>query len=198
MAVIFNTLLDQSGLGVASASDINGDGLADLIVGARSSDPAAGSQAGRSYVIFGSTAGTLSQTAVDQLGGGGNDTLTGSVVSETLVAGAGNDTLIGNGGADVLYGGAGDDRIEVNADNIAKLGAGVTDGNYARVDGGGGIDTLAVSGAGVSLNLAAIANQGGASPSSASRIESIERIDITGSVDNSLTVGLLDVQDMQG
>ena len=46
---------DESGWSVASAGDVNGDGLADLIVGARSSDPAVGTNAGRSYVVFGKT-----------------------------------------------------------------------------------------------------------------------------------------------
>ena len=38
---------EQSGFSVASAGDVNGDGLADLIVGAYRSDPAAGSNADR-------------------------------------------------------------------------------------------------------------------------------------------------------
>jgi hypothetical protein len=189
---------DQSGRSVASAGDVNGDGLADLIVGAERSDPAAGSNAGRSYVIFGSTTGAFSETAVDQLGTAGDDVLTGSAVAETLVGGAGNDTLIGNGGADVLYGGAGDDTFVLNADNVAQLAAGVTDGRLARIDGGSGIDTLRLDGENILLDLTVIANQGGSSPSSASRIESIERIDITGSGDNILTVGLSDVLDMAG
>ena len=46
---------DNSGYSVSSAGDINGDGLADLIVGAYQADPAAGTDAGRSYVVFGKT-----------------------------------------------------------------------------------------------------------------------------------------------
>lgn len=43
---------DQSGRSVASAGDINGDGLADLIVGAYRADPN-GTFSGSSYVVFG-------------------------------------------------------------------------------------------------------------------------------------------------
>jgi len=188
----------SSGQSVASAGDVNGDGLADLIVGAHRSDLAGGSDAGRSYVIFGSTSGTFVQTAVDQLGTSGNDTLTGSAVAETLVGGAGDDILIGNGGADVLYGGAGNDSFDLDASNITALAAGETGGQLARVDGGSGIDTFSFAGAGIALDLTAIANQGGGAPGSASRIESIERIDLTGSGDNTLTLGLSDVLDMAG
>ena len=189
---------DNSGLSVSAAGDVNGDGLDDLIIGSRFSDPLAGANAGRSYVLFGSAFGAFSQTAVDQLGTSGNDTLVGSSASETLVAGAGNDTLRGNGGADVLYGGAGNDTLVLNADNVAKLAAGVTDGQLARIDGGSGIDTFQLDGAGIALNLANIANQGGSTPGSHSRIESIERMDLTGSGNNTLTLGLADVLDMAG
>ena len=193
---------DFSGVSVASAGDVNGDGLADLIVGASNSDPSTGSAAGRSYVIFGSTTGAFSQTAVDQLGGSGVDTLNGTASGQTLVGGLGNDTLTGFGGADVLLGGAGDDVLVINASNIAALadsfGEGDNTTQLARMDGGGGLDTLSLDGAGLTLHLSLIANQSGSTPGSSSRRESIERIDLTGSGDNSLTIALADVLDMAG
>jgi hypothetical protein len=47
----------ESGFSVASAGDINGDGLADLIIGAPDESPNGREQAGAAYVIFGQTGG---------------------------------------------------------------------------------------------------------------------------------------------
>ena len=62
---------DYSGWSVAGAGDVNGDGLADLIVGARRSDPSGGMDAGRSYVVFGQTAGTAINLSAIAAGTGG-------------------------------------------------------------------------------------------------------------------------------
>ena len=48
---------DHAGISVASAGDINGDGLKDIIVGAYLADPNGHVDAGASYVVFGTTAG---------------------------------------------------------------------------------------------------------------------------------------------
>jgi hypothetical protein len=47
---------DRSGWSVASAGDVNGDGIDDLIIGAYGADPngtLVGIEAGASYVVFG-------------------------------------------------------------------------------------------------------------------------------------------------
>jgi hypothetical protein len=75
---------DFSGRSVSAAGDVNGDGLADLLVGAPLSDPAAGREAGRSYVVFGSTAFAFAQIPLDWLGTIGNDTRIGGLGSDTF------------------------------------------------------------------------------------------------------------------
>src|SRR5690606_33128287 len=126
---------EQSGRSVSAAGDVNGDGFADLIVGA----PTGG--AGNSYVIYG---GEFSSAAVIT-GGEGADALTGGAGAQSLVGGRGGDTLSGGGGADVLYGGNGADRLEI------------ADASFFRLDGGGGQDTLVLDGD-FDLDLTGIAN----------------------------------------
>ncbi|CAC9572015.1 hypothetical protein, partial [uncultured Gammaproteobacteria bacterium] len=162
---------DLSGSSVSTAGDVNGDGLDDLIVGAR----IAKARAGKSYVIFGkndtdaidlSELNDDSKYIINYLGDKNNNTLTGTNNDEIFVAGAGNDTLIGNGGMDVFNAGAGKDTIVINASNIVALAqTGV--GNRARVDGGGNIDTLELDGSGLTLDLTNISNI---------RIQDIEKI----------------------
>ncbi len=185
--------LDYSGSSVSSAGDVNGDGLDDLIVGAKYADPS-GNESGKSYVIFGKTdtdaidlakLGGDSKYAIDYLGDKNANTLTGTSKDEIFVAGAGDDTLTGNGGMDVFNAGLGADSILINASNIAALeqtGA----GNRARVDGGGGVDTLKLDGAELTLDLTKISN---------TRIQDIEIIDIRGSGNNTLELNLNDLLD---
>src|SRR4028119_1967683 len=48
---------DLSGFSVSSAGDVNGDGFDDLIIGARYAGPNGITNAGQSYVVFGSNSG---------------------------------------------------------------------------------------------------------------------------------------------
>ena len=161
------TTYDQSGRSVASAGDVNGDGIDDLIIGAFAAYPN-GSNSGASYVIFGrpspvNFAGTAGDDVrsgaglADSLSGqGGNDTLNGldgddildgGDLSDVLNGGNGADDLIGGVGGDILNGDAGADDLD-GGDGADKLfgGVGADDligglGND-RLDGGSDIDTL--------------------------------------------------------
>ncbi len=210
---------DYSGWSVSSAGDVNGDGLADLIVGAPYNDLAINHpDCGRSYVIFGKT-NTAPVNLSDIVNPVGNahlvisntptpndDTWAGSSANEIILGGAGNDTLTGNGGADVLYGGSGNDILVLNGSNISALPAlpseiqnspNIVFSQLARVDGGSGIDTLRIAG-GAHLDLTAISNSGGHT-GQGSRISSIEKIDLASdTAANTLSLALRDVLDMTG
>src|SRR5262249_9540583 len=105
---------DRTGVSVASAGDINGDGLSDLIVGAPYAD-SHGSHAGASYVVF----GKLSQFAVDLTGTAASQKLVGSNLGDSLSGLDGNDSLFGHGGNDSLNGGAGLDTAIFSGSSTA-------------------------------------------------------------------------------
>ncbi len=155
---------DILGYSVSSAGDVNGDGFDDLILGAPHGDNG-GTDAGEAYVVFGGAFG-LGSTPV---------TTTGTTAAEMLIGGLGNDILTGGGGADVLRGGAGDDVL------------GVSDANFADINGGTGIDTVRLDGSSISLDLVTMLP---------AKIQSIEIIDLTGTGNNSLSVDRLSLLDL--
>lgn len=110
---------------VASAGDVNGDGFADLMVGAPFGDDG-GDIAGEAYVLFGGAFGA-SDTPV---------TTTGTAAAEIFIGGRGNDSLSGGGGADVFRSGAGDDQLTIS------------DLTFRAIDGGLGTDVLRLMGSG--------------------------------------------------
>jgi hypothetical protein len=118
---------NRTGNSVASAGDVNGDGFADVIIGAPgASGGSGGYAAGETYVIF----GRAPTTGV---------TRTGSAADQTMLGGAFADTLIGGRGADRLEGGQGDDQLRGGLDDDVLLGGDGNDG----LAGGQGADTLA-------------------------------------------------------
>ncbi|MEL7333334.1 MAG: cadherin domain-containing protein, partial [Cyanobacteria bacterium J06560_2] len=152
-----------------AAGDVNGDGLADIIIGApfNNANDAANDNAGKSYILFGSDY----TNSITQQGTETADTLTGTIAAESFIGGFGDDILAGGGGADVLYGGAGNDRIVIS------------DSSFQRIDGGAGTDTLALDGSDLTLDIADVRGL----------IRNVEHIELTGSGDNTLDVKLRDL-----
>ena len=157
---------DQSGRSVSSAGDANGDGYDDLIIGAPSADPNGNSYAGETYVIYGGATGTESLTPVTAQGTAAADNFTGN---------AGADSFTAIATDDVVRGGAGDDRISVTALD------------FAAIDGGTGQDTLALDGAGLSLDLTGAGHAG---------VDSVEVFDLSGTGVNTLVLDAQAVFDL--
>jgi hypothetical protein len=94
---------DLSGFSVSSAGDVNGDGFDDLIIGAVSADPNGITNAGQSYVVFGSNSGFGAGLDLSTLNGSNGFAINGiaafdqsgkSVSSAGDVNGDGFDDLI--------------------------------------------------------------------------------------------------------
>ena len=155
---------DIAGSAVSSAGDVDGDGYDDLIVGAPGNDRG-GTLAGETYVVFGAAfaAGDADRTIVGTSGG------------DRLIGSDGDDVLIGNGGTDVFRGGAGDDVIAVS------------DLTFADIDGGTGIDRLALSGSSQAIDFTLTLP---------AEIQSVEIIDLTSPGSQGVVLDRLAVIDL--
>ncbi|MES3009048.1 MAG: Ig-like domain-containing protein [Pseudomonadota bacterium] len=102
------------GISVSTAGDVNGDGFADILIGADQTST------GSAFVVFGSDISLLAG----------------------LMGSAENDTLESNSGADVIYTGAGDDTLRIHNFSIQRIDGGsgtdtlllVQDGTYDLAD----------------------------------------------------------------
>ena len=130
------------GSSVAGAGDVNGDGIADLIIGDRGNDSAA-TGAGAAYVVFGTDQGFAASTTADALAAGtGGFKITGEALADYAgfgVSSAGD--VDGDGLDDILVGAYGQD-----------LGGGVSD-NF-----GAGYLIFGVAGGSTSVDLIDVAN----------------------------------------
>ena len=104
---------DESGFSVSDAGDVNGDGYADLILGARK----ANGYAGASYVVFGKSAGFDATMSLSSLTGANGFRITGEVAGDRSgvhLSSAGDvngdgfdDLIVGAAYADVNFTNAG-------------------------------------------------------------------------------------------
>jgi Ca2+-binding RTX toxin-like protein len=127
-----DTAGDGAGFVVASAGDINRDGIDDLLVGAPSAEPN-GADSGESYAVFGRT------PLVNEVrfGGDGGNRINGGLAIDGLDGNAGNDVLEGRELGDTLQGDTGKDTASyANSDNVvaASLANPATNTNDAAGD----------------------------------------------------------------
>lgn len=151
----------ESGVSVEGLSDVNGDGVDDILIGAHHewglNDQL--QRSGRAYVVYGrgpiglqngtAAADVLDGTVeVDTIRGrGGDDVLRGLEGGDTLEGGAGRDQLFGGAGGDTLRGGTEADLLDGGTDHDLLEGgdgADVLRGGAGAdvIDGGAGTDTI--------------------------------------------------------
>jgi hypothetical protein len=117
---------DWSGVSVSGAGDVNGDGTADVLIGALRADPN-GASSGEAYVVFGSSENFPGELALSSLDGTNGFTLNGiddEDYAGIAVSGAGD--INGDGVDDLLINAAGV-RPEIEAgDTYVVFGRGPT------------------------------------------------------------------------
>ncbi|MEA5577316.1 DUF4114 domain-containing protein [Anabaena sp. UHCC 0451] len=109
---------DHLGYSISNAGDVNGDGINDIIIGAYLADPNGQSNAGSSYVVFGTNNGFPATIDISTLNGINGFTLIGSTEGEASgrsVSAAGD--INGDGIDDLIIGAP---LIDVKAKNAGK------------------------------------------------------------------------------
>jgi hypothetical protein len=154
----------QLGQMIASAGDVNADGIKDIQFGVPSANTTFNetqlSNSGAVYVLHGD--GKL----VTHWGTSGDDAISSDSNDNNIATGAGDDTVTSAGGSDAIYTGPGDDII-----SIASV-------DFVRIDGGGGTDAIKLTGSDMFLNLADMS----------AKVRSIEVFDIRGTGANALSI----------
>jgi hypothetical protein len=153
---------EYAGLSVSDAGDVNGDGLADLIVGVPGADPK-GNKSGKSYVVFGKTDGTTVNLSQVTAGIGGF-----AINGEAAYDGSGcsvsaTGDVNGDGLADLIVGAHSADPKGKNSGKSYVM--------FGKADGSAiNLSDVAAGNGGFALNGEAKSNISGGSVSSAGDI----------------------------
>lgn len=102
------TIIDSGGIDTLDFSGYSQNQRIDLTVTQANQIKATTSDIGQERENLSLAVGTVIENAIS---GGGNDTLTGNEVNNSLYGGGGNDTLEGKGGDDLLDGGGGSNDV---------------------------------------------------------------------------------------
>ena len=167
---------DYAGKAVSGAGDVDGDGFADLLVGARKADPT-GSNSGAAYVVFGGAGGFPASIALGSLNGSAGFVMNGAAAGDyagEAVSGAGD--VNGDGFDDLLIGAYGAEPTGTNSGAAYVMFGG------AGVGSGGAIELSTLdSSAGFVMNGAAMGDRAGDAVSGAG--------DVNGDGFNDLIIG---------
>jgi FG-GAP repeat len=141
---------DHVGHSVSNAGDVNGDGIADLIIGAERANPDGIFHAGESYVVFGGTGlgagGRLDPASFDGTNGFVVNGVAANDLSGSSVSGAGD--LNDDGLDDLIVGAPG-----AQANGHASAGRGYVLFGTTAIGAGGSVDLAALDGVnGFTLN----------------------------------------------
>jgi Ca2+-binding RTX toxin-like protein len=124
---------DQAGADVAGIGDVNGDGLADVLVSARDADSGDVLGGGTAYVVFGSTAGFDANFDLANLDGSNGFRIDGDIPYSTIgldVSSAGD--VNGDGVDDLMLSGSGGDG-DVRYPGVTYVIYGSTDSFAASI-----------------------------------------------------------------
>ena len=97
---------DESGWSVSNAGDVNGDGIDDLLIGAKAADPDGDSAAGESYVVFGTSSGFSASFDLGSLNGSNGFVIKGVDAGDESGWSVSNAGDINNDGIDDIIIGA--------------------------------------------------------------------------------------------